>query len=80
MRMPRDVSSGDLVKALTRLGYRVTRQRGSHIRVTTNQSGEHHEVVPDHDPVKIGTLSSILKSVAEHHRLSLDELLQKLEL
>lgn len=80
MRMPRDVSAGDLVKALTRLGYRVTRQRGSHIRVTTNQGGEHHEVVPDHDPVKIGTLSSILKSVAEHHHLSLDELLRKLDI
>lgn len=80
MRIPRDVAATDLVKALARLGYRVTRQKGSHIRVTTDMDGEHHEVVPNHDPVKIGTLCSILKSVAEHHRITVEDLLQKLEL
>ncbi len=45
MRMPRDISAADLVKALGRLGYRVTRQKGSHIRLTTERDGEHHEVV-----------------------------------
>ena len=80
MRIPRDVAAGDLVKALARLGYRVTRQKGSHIRLTTDQGGEHHEVVPNHDPVKIGTLHSILKSVAEHHRMTVDELLRTLDL
>jgi predicted RNA binding protein YcfA (HicA-like mRNA interferase family) len=80
MRIPRDVAAGDLVKALARFGYRVTRQKGSHIRLTTDQGGEHHEVVPNHDPVKIGTLSSVLKSVAEHHRITVDELLHELNL
>jgi predicted RNA binding protein YcfA (HicA-like mRNA interferase family) len=80
MRIPRDVTAGDLVKALACLGYHVTRQKGSHIRLTTDQGGEHHEVVPNHNPVKIGTLRSILKSVAEHHRMTVDELLEKLDL
>jgi predicted RNA binding protein YcfA (HicA-like mRNA interferase family) len=80
VKLPRDVSGTDLVKALRSLDYKVTRQRGSHIRVTTRRDGEHHEVIPHHDPLKPGLLSSILKSVAAHHRLSVPELLAKLEL
>ena len=34
MKLPRDLDSADLVKALARLGYRVTRQTGSHLRLT----------------------------------------------
>ena len=48
MKLPRDVSGPDLVKALHKLGYQVNRQRGSHVRVTTQQGGENHEVVPNH--------------------------------
>jgi len=40
--------------------------------------GEHHEVVPNHRPVKIGTLKSILRNIAAHHRLSVAELTRKL--
>ena len=32
MRLPRDVSGADLARRLERLGYRTTRQTGSHIR------------------------------------------------
>ena len=35
MRLPRDMSGRELVTALRKLGYTVTRQRGSHIRITT---------------------------------------------
>ncbi|MDJ0658694.1 MAG: type II toxin-antitoxin system HicA family toxin [Crocosphaera sp.] len=35
MKLPRDLSSDDLIKALSKLGYGVTRQTGSHIRLTT---------------------------------------------
>lgn len=80
MKLPRDVAGRKLVKALQRLGYAETRQKGSHIRVTTLQDGEHHEVVPDHNPIKCGTLNGILKSVARHHRLTMEELLRVLEL
>jgi len=80
MKLPRDLSGASLIKALRVLGYAVDRQKGSHIRVTTQQEGEHHEVVPSHDPIKVGTLSGILKSVAAHHKLTVDELLRKLDL
>jgi len=34
VKLPRDVSGAQLVKALRALGYGVDRQKGSHIRVT----------------------------------------------
>ncbi len=80
MKLPRDVSGVKLLRALERLGYTAQRQRGSHVRVTTQDGGEHHEVIPMNDPVRVKTLSSILKSVAGHHGKSLQELLQILEL
>lgn len=78
MKTPRDISGADLAKALRVLGYTVTRQNGSHLRITTQLGGEHHEVVPNHSPVKIGTLKSILRNIAAHHRLSVAELAAKL--
>jgi predicted RNA binding protein YcfA (HicA-like mRNA interferase family) len=80
MKLPRDVAGRRLVKALRQLGYSETRQKGSHIRVTTQRDGEHHEVIPDHNPIKCGTLSSILKSVASHHHLTMEELIRMLEI
>lgn len=80
MRLPRDVSGVALVTALRRIGYERVRQRGSHVRVTTQQGGEHHEVIPLHDPIRAKTLSSILKSVARHHGIGVEELLRKLNL
>ena len=80
MKTPRDLSGADLAKALRKLGYTVTRQNGSHLRITTQQGGEHHEVVPHHSPVKLGTLKSILRSVAQHHRMSVAELMETLDL
>lgn len=80
MKLPRDVSGAALVAALRRLGYEKTHQRGSHVRVTTREGGEHHEVIPLHDPIRTKTLSSILKSVARHHGIGVDELLRRLGL
>ncbi len=80
MKLPRDVSGAKLLRALERLGYTAQRQRGSHVRVTTQDGGQHHEVIPMNNPIRVKTLSSILKSVAGHHGKSLQELLQILEL
>jgi len=78
MKLPRDVSGADLVKALTRVGYRVTRQSGSHVRLTTDTPTQHHVTVPAHDPLKIGTLAGILSDIAAHLKISRDELQQRL--
>jgi predicted RNA binding protein YcfA (HicA-like mRNA interferase family) len=78
MRLPRDLSADDLIRALASLGYQPTRQRGSHIRLTTQQGGEHHITIPQHDPLRIGTLANALTAVAEHFNLSREELLERL--
>ncbi len=80
MKMPRDISADQLVKSLRGLGYAVTRQTGSHIRITTIRNGEHHETIPNHSPLKIGTLSGILRSIADHHHCGIEQLLQTLDL
>ena len=64
MRMPRQVSGRQLADSLAVLGYSVTRQKGSHMRLTTLQNGEHHVTIPNHDPLRVGTLGGILKTRA----------------
>ncbi|MEL6353259.1 MAG: type II toxin-antitoxin system HicA family toxin, partial [Cyanobacteria bacterium J06627_28] len=61
MRVPRDLSSGDLIKSLARLDYDVIRQTGSHIRLRTQRNGEHKITIPAHNPIKLGTLTAILR-------------------
>jgi len=78
VRIPRDISGADLVKALERLGYRPTRQTGSHLRLTTTLNGEHHITVPNHDPLRMGTLAAILAGVAAHHRMTRDAVIERL--
>lgn len=41
-------------------GYAVTRQSGSHIRLIGNTPTPHSLTVPDHSPLKVGTLHAIL--------------------
>ena len=78
MRLPRDLSGANLVKRLGRFGYGIARQTGSHMRLTSTVHGEHHITIPNHDPLRIGTLSAILDAVAVHHGLTRDALLQQL--
>jgi predicted RNA binding protein YcfA (HicA-like mRNA interferase family) len=80
MRIPRDLNGPQLIKALGILGYKPTRQSGSHIRLTTTAIGTHHITIPNHRPIRIGTLASILDEVAAHHHIGRDELLAKLKL
>ncbi|HUT10281.1 MAG TPA: type II toxin-antitoxin system HicA family toxin [Thermoguttaceae bacterium] len=78
MRLPRDTSGRDLAGALARLGYAVSHQTGSHIRLSTQRGGEHHVTIPAHEALKIGTLSAILRDVGDHHHLSREDLLKEL--
>jgi predicted RNA binding protein YcfA (HicA-like mRNA interferase family) len=56
----------------------VTRQKGSHLRLTTPEGGEHHVTVPNHDSLRTGTLNGILKDVAEHAGETRDAVAEKL--
>jgi len=78
VKIPRDLSDKELIKALACLGYEVTRQTGSHIRLTTQRDGEHNITIPAHNPIKVGTLSAILRDIADHFGLSREELLEEL--
>ena len=77
-KIPRNLSVKDLIKKLKKFDYVQTRQIGSHIRLTTELNGIHHLTIPDHSPLKIGTLSNILKDVAIHLQISKEELIEKL--
>ena len=78
MKIPRDLNGRDLARALGRLGYEITRQSGSHIRLTTGLRGTHHVTIPDHRPLRVGTLSSVLAAVAAHHEMEREALLRTL--
>lgn len=79
MRLPRDLSSHELVRSLSKFGYVTTRQTGSHIRLTSHLKGaEHHVTIPAHDALKIGTLSQILNDVAIYLEVSREELIKAL--
>jgi predicted RNA binding protein YcfA (HicA-like mRNA interferase family) len=78
LRLPRDVSGDDLAKALADLGYRVTRQTGSHLRLTTLEGGEHHITIPRHAALRVGTLAGILGDVAQHFALTREDLIERL--
>lgn len=78
MKIPRDLTGKTLIKLLSRFGYEATRQTGSHIRLTTHLNGKHHITIPNHDPIKIGTLSGILDDVAEHFNINKQMLLEQL--
>lgn len=78
MRLPRDLSGSDLAQALRKLGYSITRQAGSHLRLTTYEHGEHHLTIPQHTPLRISTLSAILTDVAMHFDISREQVLEQL--
>lgn len=78
MRLPRDLSGSDLAQTLGNLGYSITRQTGNHLRLTTQQHGEHHLTIPQHDPLRVGTLSAILADVADHFKITREQLLNRL--
>lgn len=78
MRLPRDLSGSDLAQALRKLDYSMTRQAGGHLRLTTHEHGEHHLTIPQHTPLRIGTLSAILVDVAAHFEISRESLLERL--
>jgi predicted RNA binding protein YcfA (HicA-like mRNA interferase family) len=78
MKIPRDMTGIQFAKLLIKYGYNITRQKGSHIRLTTQNSGEHHITIPSHDPLKVGTISSILSDVSNHFNLPKSQIMQEL--
>jgi predicted RNA binding protein YcfA (HicA-like mRNA interferase family) len=79
MKLPRDLAGRDLARALgTTFGYQVTRETGSHLRLTTQAGGQHHLTIPDHDSLRVGTLAAVLGEVGMHFQLERAEVVQRL--
>ena len=77
MKLPRDVNSDKLIRVLAQFGYSVSRQVGSHIRLTS-QDGKHHITIPNHDTLKLGTLQKIIKDVCLHNSFQISDIAAKL--
>ena len=71
MKVLRDVNGVEAVRALKRLGFVQLRQTGSHLIL---RKGECTVVVPQHKPIKPGTL----KGVIEQAGLTLEEFAEEL--
>ena len=57
MKLSRDVSGSDVIRALERVGFVILRQEGSHVRLGR---GTVRLTIPLHAAVAPGTLKSIL--------------------
>jgi predicted RNA binding protein YcfA (HicA-like mRNA interferase family) len=76
VKLPRDISGGELARTLCRSwGYRQVNQVGSHIILQTDEPVHHRLSVPDHSPLRIGTLNAILRAVAQAKRVTREVIL-----
>jgi len=79
MKLPRELSGHDLVKGLCRnWGYSVIHQKGSHIVLETQEPSHQRIAVPAHKNLRVGTLSAILRFVANHKGVTREKLLDSL--
>ena len=79
MKVPRDLSGAQLVKVLCRdWGYRVVHQEGSHIILQTDTPKPQRLSVPNHNPLRVGTLNGIVRAVSAHKGVERQQLLEAL--
>jgi predicted RNA binding protein YcfA (HicA-like mRNA interferase family) len=79
VKIPRDLYGRDLAAVLCRRwDYLQVNQVGSHIILQTANPRHHRLSVPDHKPLRLGTLNAILRDVAKVKGVSRDDLLTSL--
>ncbi|MGO9232231.1 MAG: type II toxin-antitoxin system HicA family toxin [Bryobacteraceae bacterium] len=78
MKLPRGVSADRVILVLERLGYRVIRQKGSHVRLRHEGPPAHTITVPQHDPLKTGTLHGILAEIALMRSIAIESITELL--
>lgn len=79
MKLPRDLSGTQLSRLLEKYGYEKAHQTGSHIRLTSEIKGTAHNItIPEHSPLKIGTLNGILSEVAVYLKTDKNSLIREL--
>ena len=79
MKLPRDLTGAELARVLCKhFGYRQINQEGSHIILQTETPAHHRLSVPDHNPLRVGTLNAILRAVAKVKGIEKEEILDRL--
>ena len=79
MKLPRDISSENIVRALVRdWGYVKVNQVGSHIIRQTETPVHHRLSVPAHASLRVGTLNAILRAVAQAKNVNRDDIVASL--
>ena len=79
MKLPRDMGGEELAALLGRYGYKITRQTGNHMRLTSTSKGfEHNITIPRHKPLRVGTLSSIVNEIAAYLEIERQKLVEEL--
>jgi predicted RNA binding protein YcfA (HicA-like mRNA interferase family) len=79
VKLPRDLYGRTLAAALCRhWEYQQVNQVGSHIIVQTETPKHHRLSVPDHKPLRVGTLNGILRDVAAAKHVTREAILASL--
>ena len=79
MKVPRDLSGAQLVKVLCRdWEYQLVNQEGSHVILQTAAPAHQRLAVPNHNPVRVGTLNAIVRAVATHKQVDRQTVLDSL--
>jgi len=79
VKLPRGLYGRELARILcARWAYRQVNQVGSHIILQTEIPQHHRLSVPDHKPLRIGTLNAILREVAAAKGVTREDILATL--
>lgn len=79
MKIPRDLKGSDLARVLCRQwDYKVVHQQGSHIILDTEIPSYQRISIPNHNPLRLGTLNSILRAVSRHKGVTKAEIINTL--
>ncbi|HON72443.1 MAG TPA: type II toxin-antitoxin system HicA family toxin [bacterium] len=78
-RIPKNISGKEFAKLLVKYRYKILRETGSHLRLTSDFMGYSHNItIPDHSNLKVGTLNNILKDIAEYLNIPKEKLIEAL--
>jgi predicted RNA binding protein YcfA (HicA-like mRNA interferase family) len=77
-KIPSDVIASELIKKLGKIGWVVISQKGSHVKL--KKDNKQPLIIPNHKPIKKGTLKSILEQLSEYTQKTTEEIIQELDL
>ena len=79
MKIPRNISGDSLIKTLCKYwGYQQIHQVGSHFILETDLPSHQRMSIPSHKSLRIGTINSILRVVANHKGVSKNKIIETL--